>query len=124
VPPLNALPKFICGLVDCVNWESEQACFDGLARQVAALYRLDHVGVAVGTVHSTLHENTTVWVDSVRPAAGVERTKYSLAEQWTIQHLILPSMGKSYEPPKAHIANGAVVQVASTERLYKVFERC
>ena len=33
-------------------------------------------------------------------------------------------MRRSYEPPNSHASNGAVVQLASTEQLYKIFERC
>ena len=46
------------------------------------------------------------------------------SEAWTIQHVLLPAMRRSYEPPNAHASNGAVVQVACTEMLYKTFERC
>ena len=46
------------------------------------------------------------------------------SEEWTIQHVLLPAMRRSYEPPSAHASNGAVVQAACTEMLYKIFERC
>lgn len=38
--------------------------------------------------------------------------------------MLLPAMRKTYEPPNAHASNGAVVQAACTEMLYKIFERC
>ena len=46
------------------------------------------------------------------------------SEAWTIQHLLLPAIRRSYEPPSAQASNGSVVQVACTEMLYKIFERC
>ena len=45
VPPLNGLPAFVRRLVHEVDWTAEQSCFEGLARQLGALYRVDHVGV-------------------------------------------------------------------------------
>ena len=46
------------------------------------------------------------------------------SEAWTIQHLLLPAVRKGYEPPSVQASNGTVVQVACTEMLYKIFERC
>ena len=45
-------------------------------------------------------------------------------QAWTIQHLLLPAIRKGYEPPGVQASNGTVVQVACTEMLYKIFERC
>ena len=45
-------------------------------------------------------------------------------QAWTIQHLLLPAIRKGYEPPSVQASNGTVVQVACTEMLYKIFERC
>ena len=110
VPPLNGLPKFVKGLAEEVDWTTEQPCFEGCARQLARLYRIDEVGEA-----SEGEEGGAV-------AEGEEQQGCSAA--WTIQHVLLPAMRKSYEPPNAHATNGAVVQVACTEQLYKIFERC
>ena len=46
------------------------------------------------------------------------------SEAFTVQHVLLPALRKSYEPPSAQATDGTVVQVACTEMLYKIFERC
>ncbi|KAI3785374.1 hypothetical protein L1987_44492 [Smallanthus sonchifolius] len=44
--------------------------------------------------------------------------------EWSIQHVLFPSMRLFFKPPTSMAANGTFVQVASLEKLYKVFERC
>ena len=61
-----------------------------------------------------------------RMAAG-RRREAACSVEWTIQHVLLPAMRRSYELPTSHATNGAVVQVASTEQLYRSLrgaERC
>jgi DNA mismatch repair protein MLH1 len=44
--------------------------------------------------------------------------------EWTIQHVLFPSMRLFLKPPKSMATDGTFVQVASLEKLYKIFERC
>ena len=111
VPPLNGLPAFVRRLVHEVDWTAEQPCFDGLAKQLATLYRVDEVG-------DTTEPAALDVVDADGP------TEEACSAAWAIQHMLLPAMRRSYEPPTVHATNGAVVQVACTEQLYKIFERC
>lgn len=111
VPPLNGLPAFVRRLVHEVDWTAEQPCFDGLAKQLATLYRVDEVG-----------DTTAPAALEVADADGP--TEEACSAAWAIQHMLLPAMRRSYEPPTVHATNGAVVQVACTEQLYKIFERC
>ena len=111
VPPLNGLPAFVRRLVHEVDWTAEQPCFDGLAKQLATLYRVDEVG-------DTAEPAALEVVDADGP------TEEACSAAWAIQHVLLPAMRRSYEPPTVHATNGAVVQVACTEQLYKIFERC
>ena len=117
VPPLNGLPRLVVRLVDAVDWTAEQPCFEGLAKELAALYRVDHVGSSSSSSSSNDAQ------DDAEGASGLRR-EAACSEAWTIQHVLLPAMRRSYEPPTLHATNGAVVQVASTEQLYKIFERC
>ena len=49
----------------------------------------------------------------------------SESSTWAIQHALLPAIRKGgYHPPSEHLNNAAVVQVACTEMLYRIFERC
>ncbi|EOD30362.1 hypothetical protein EMIHUDRAFT_468418 [Emiliania huxleyi CCMP1516] len=54
------------------------------------------------------------------PAAG----EAARTPAWTVQHVLLPSIRRSYEPPAAQSTDHTVVQVACTEQLYRIFERC
>ena len=130
VPPLNGLPTFICRLVHDVDWTAEQPCFDGLAKQLAALYRVDHVGrasAAPGASADGGADGRDGHAEERRGDEGADpagRTEEACSAAWAIQHVLLPAMRRTYEPPTAHCSNGAVVQVACTEQLYKIFERC
>ncbi|KAJ6744762.1 DNA MISMATCH REPAIR PROTEIN MLH PMS MUTL [Salix purpurea] len=44
--------------------------------------------------------------------------------EWSIQHVLFPSMRLFLKPPTSMATNGTFVQVASLEKLYKIFERC
>ena len=44
VPPLNVLPNFVWRLATKVDWTAEQPCFDGLATELAAFYRVARAG--------------------------------------------------------------------------------
>lgn len=44
--------------------------------------------------------------------------------EWSIQHVLFPSMRLFLKPPTSMAANGTFVKVASLEKLYKIFERC
>lgn len=112
VPPLNALPLFTLRLVSHVRWDAEEPCFESLARLLASLYRVDEIGV--------LDQDES----SQAPAQDCAVNETGCSSTWTIQHLLLPSIRRAYEPPIEQASNHTVVQVASTEQLYKIFERC
>ncbi|XP_019441033.1 PREDICTED: DNA mismatch repair protein MLH1 isoform X2 [Lupinus angustifolius] len=58
--------------------------------------------------HELLSEATTEWAQ----------------REWTIQHVLFPSMRLFFKPPVSMATNGTFVKVTSLERLYKTFERC
>ena len=41
-----------------------------------------------------------------------------------MEHVIFRAMRNNFTPPSRLSNNGAVVQIACLEKLYKVFERC
>lgn len=137
VPPLNGLPAFIRRLAESVDWTSEQPCFEGIAKELARLYRLDRVGEPADecarsadpresvAAPSGGQDGAIVHVDDDSARGGSSGPlQPACAEAWTVQHVLLPAMRRSYEPPAAHAHDGAVVQIACTEMLYKIFERC
>lgn len=125
-----------------VDWTTEQPCFQGLAQQLSLLYRVQQIGEIDRSVStSSGHDSTcgsrsdaTPGFDSTgftadhEHAIGEENRRPTFedaqSESWTIQHVLLPAIRRDYEAPSAHAGNGVVVQVASTETLYKIFERC
>ena len=100
-PPLLMLPLFVLRLGTEVDWTAEQACFASIARELAFLFQV---------------QPGFFW--SAAPAAD-EPTL-----QWITQHILYPSMRLNFTVPAAHLADGALVQVACLESLYKIFERC
>jgi len=42
----------------------------------------------------------------------------------TVEHVLFPAFKERFWPPKSFGLDGTVVQLTSTEKLYKVFERC
>ena len=111
VPLLNALPLLVLRLASSVDWSAEAPCFESLARELAAFFRLVDVGEAGRHEHE----------DPLEAPDG----QGACSSAWALQHIVLPAIRRgNYEPPSEHLANATVVQVACTEMLYKVFERC
>ncbi|GAQ87495.1 DNA mismatch repair protein - MLH1 family [Klebsormidium nitens] len=46
------------------------------------------------------------------------------ARDWNVQHLMFPAMRLFLKPQKFMATDGTMVQIASLENLYKIFERC
>lgn len=96
-PFMGALPTYLIRLVTEVNWESEKECFDTFSRQTAIFYS----------------------------QPNPDKTPESLkAEEWKQEHIIFPAIRKNFLPPTSFVHNGAILQIASLNDLYKVFERC
>lgn len=104
-----------------VDWTAELPCFQGLARQLALLFRVSAMGAASQTEPG--ESAAAPATDACGDAVGREDEE-ARSEAWTIQHVLLPAIRRDYEAPAAHSSNGTVVQVACTEMLYKIFERC
>jgi DNA mismatch repair protein MLH1 len=116
---ISYLPQFIMRLAMNVEWRYEslsrarkntnkelsflwavtryeQPCFDTLAQEIARFYSLKKLEDSEGLVE----------------------------RKWTIEHVIFPAIRQRFAPPQAMAQDGTIVQVASLEKLYKVFERC
>lgn len=44
--------------------------------------------------------------------------------EWRVRHVVLPALRAFLKPPRRRATDGSVIQVASLERMYRVFERC
>jgi DNA mismatch repair protein MLH1 len=101
-PDVSYLPLFILRLATHTEWKFEQECFDCLALELARFYAL-------------------------KPCCfpeGADNTSKLEERKWMIEHAIFPSVRQRFVPPQSMAQDGTIVQVASLEKLYKVFERC
>ncbi|KAL0860969.1 hypothetical protein ABMA27_009500 [Loxostege sticticalis] len=96
-PFMGALPTYLVRLVTEVNWDSEKECFDSFSRQTAAFY------------------------SQPNPDPNLEAQK---SEYWKQEHVIFPAIRRNFLPPASFVNNGAILQIANLNDLYKVFERC
>ncbi|CAH1641501.1 unnamed protein product [Spodoptera littoralis] len=96
-PFMGALPTYLVRLVTEVNWDSEKECFESFSRQTAIFYS---------------QPNPDPNPDSLR------------SEQWRQEHVLFPAIRRNFLPPTSFVHNGAILQIASLNDLYKVFERC
>lgn len=63
-------------------------------------------------------------VDEADGPSGGRRGCELADHEWMVRHVVLPAMRGHLRPPKARAGDGSCVQVASLERLYRIFERC
>ncbi|XP_028175172.1 DNA mismatch repair protein Mlh1 [Ostrinia furnacalis] len=96
-PFMGALPTYLVRLVTEVNWESEKDCFDTFSRQTAIFY------------------------SQPNPDTNLEARN---SEFWKQEHVIFPAIRRNFLPPTSFVNNGAILQIANLNDLYKVFERC
>lgn len=148
-PDLDRLPSFVLALGNDVDWDSEKECFESLSLAFADFYALhppllerpnpDQRSTANGggeeeTIDARREqdevsgEGTQAGIsprgESAKDESGEEAERLWAQREWTIQHLLFPAL-KFFLKPPIHMANdGTIVQVASLENLYKIFERC
>ncbi|CAG9794785.1 unnamed protein product [Diatraea saccharalis] len=96
-PFMGALPTYLVRLVTEVNWESEKECFDTFSRQTAIFYSQPNPD---------------------------DTTEVQKSEFWRQEHVIFPAIRRYFLPPTSFVNNGAILQIANLNDLYKVFERC
>ncbi|XP_053619561.1 DNA mismatch repair protein Mlh1 [Plodia interpunctella] len=96
-PFMGALPTYLVRLVTEVDWESEKACFESFSRQTAIFYSQPNPD----------------------KSEHISKTEF-----WRHEHVIFPAIRRNFLPPTSFVNNGAILQIASLNDLYKVFERC
>jgi hypothetical protein len=136
-----------------VNWTHEQECFASIAHELALFYQVqpgmywdaqsqsspassgasgvmaadrvassDHVVLIdddeTAAARTSSSSSSSSSASTVAPLQRLSQTQHS------IQHTLMPHMRFSFSVPARHAADGAIVQVACLENLYKTFERC
>lgn len=95
MPDPKCLPMYVTRLATEVNWETEKECFESFARETAKFY-------------------------SNVPASNQNGKDW----KWITEHVLFPALKDYFLPPKSFVENGALLEIAKLQTLYKVFERC
>ncbi|KAJ0233220.1 DNA mismatch repair protein MLH1 [Hirschfeldia incana] len=138
-PDMDRVPEFLLCLGNDVEWEDEKACFQGVSAAIGNFYAMhppllpnpsgDGVRFYTKTSEKSSQENPALG-GNVEMESVVDQDLLSDAEtawaqrEWSIQHVLFPSMRLFLKPPASMASNGTFVKVASLEKLYKIFERC
>ncbi|RLN23432.1 DNA mismatch repair protein MLH1 [Panicum miliaceum] len=135
-PDMDRLPEFVLTMGNDVTWDDEKECFRTAAAAIGNFYAL-HPPILPNPSGSGIqlykknkdcmasgeHVDNTDEDDVDQELLAEAETAWSQRE-WTIQHVLFPSMRLFLKPPKSMATDGTFVQVASLEKLYKIFERC
>ncbi|KAK4413391.1 DNA mismatch repair protein MLH1 [Sesamum alatum] len=138
-PDMDRVPEFVLCLGNDVNWDEEKICFQTIAAAIGNFYAFhppllpNPSGDGMQFYHRvpsrTPEGNASKSADDVNKD-DVEHELLLEAEsawaqrEWSIQHVLFPSMRLFLKPPTSMATNGTFVKVASLEKLYKIFERC
>ncbi|KGN45878.2 DNA mismatch repair protein MLH1 isoform X2 [Cucumis sativus] len=139
-PDMDRVPEFMLSLANDIDWEDEKTCLQSISAAIGNFYAMnppllpnpsgdglqfykriklsgnsdgenigdDEVGMDNEIDHQLLSEAETIWAQ----------------REWSIQHVLFPSMKLFFKPPHSLGENGTFIRVASLEKLYKIFERC
>ena len=105
---------FLCRGCD---WEDEQQCFDTLLKEVAAFCAIP--------ANPLVEDSSSPMQDDDDNNNNNNNNKPDKVTEVlrNVEQIVLPAM-RNFLPPKELCNNGAVVQIACLEGLYKIFERC
>ncbi|KAG6706748.1 hypothetical protein I3843_07G229700 [Carya illinoinensis] len=141
---MDRVPEFVLCLGNDVDWEDEKNCFQSISAALGIFYAMHPPmlpnpsgdGMQFYKKRKPLRnpedeENTPENIgDDTTGENEIEQELLSEAEtvwvqrEWSIQHVLFPSMRLFFKPPSSMATNGTFVRVASLEKLYKIFERC
>ena len=138
-PNPTGLPVFLLSLVMRTNWTEELPCFRGIATELAKYYAAlpdeDDPSPALPnpTLPSTLPSNLPTTLQSTLPSTSTSTSTTTAPKRdypgplgtHSFQSLVLPALKAHLVPPRQCAEDDTtVIQLASLEQLYKVFERC
>ncbi|XP_039124068.1 DNA mismatch repair protein MLH1 isoform X1 [Dioscorea cayenensis subsp. rotundata] len=136
-PDMDRVPEFLLSLGNDVDWEDERECFQTISAAIANFYAMhppilpnpsgSGIQFYKKTKDQTSYDLTTsanIEEDIIDQDLLAEAETTWAQREWSIQHVLFPAMRLFLKPPKVMATNGTFVQVASLEKLYKIFERC
>ncbi|KAF7123256.1 hypothetical protein RHSIM_Rhsim12G0006000 [Rhododendron simsii] len=142
-PDMDRVPEFVLCLGNDVDWDEEKSCFQTIAAALGNFYamhppllpnpsgdglqfykrRKPFRSTEAEEIPSKSTEDHAMEGDIDQELISEAETAWAQRE-WSIQHVLFPSMRLFFKPPTSMATNGTFVQVASLEKLYKIFERC
>ncbi|TXG53421.1 hypothetical protein EZV62_022590 [Acer yangbiense] len=144
-PDMDRLPEFVLCLGNDVEWEDEKKCFQVIAAAIGNFYSMhppllpnpSGEGLQYYKKRKPLRNledgekssNDAVTGDDVEMEDVVERELLSEAEnawaqrEWSIQHVLFPSMRLFLKPPTLLSANGTFVQSFRKYMTFKDYNR-
>ncbi|XP_052727260.1 DNA mismatch repair protein MLH1 isoform X3 [Vigna angularis] len=141
-PDMDRVPEFALCLGNDVDWEDEKSCIQTISAALGNFYAMHPPMLPNPSgegflfykkrkmMDDCVEENTHDNIGSDVIDNKVEHELLSEAEttwaqrEWSIQHVLFPSMRLFFKPPVSMATDGTFVQVTSLEKLYKIFERC
>ncbi|XP_010912641.1 DNA mismatch repair protein MLH1 isoform X1 [Elaeis guineensis] len=141
-PDMDYVPEFLLSLGNDVDWENEKECFQTISAVLGNFYAIHppvlpnpsgsgiqfykkrREGSPTKDLGNALANPEDAGEDDVDHELLSEAETAWAQREWTIQHVLFPSMRLFLKPPKSMATNGTFVQVASLEKLYRIFERC
>ncbi|KAK9929677.1 hypothetical protein M0R45_026766 [Rubus argutus] len=142
-PDMDRVPEFVLCLGNDVDWEEEKKCFQVISAALGNFYAMHppmlpnpsgdglqfyRKGKSFRNTGESLSCNTAT--DDVMTEDEIEHELVAEAEtawaqrEWSIQHVLFPSLRLFFKLPNSMATNGTFVRVASLEKLYRIFERC
>uniref|UniRef100_A0A0D9YK94 DNA mismatch repair protein S5 domain-containing protein n=2 Tax=Oryza glumipatula TaxID=40148 RepID=A0A0D9YK94_9ORYZ len=128
-PDMDRLPEFVLALGNDVTWDDEKECFRTVAAAIGNFYALhppilpnpsgNGIQLYKKNRDSMAHEH--VENDLISDENDVDQELLAEAEaawaqrEWTIQHVLFPSMRLFLKPPKSMATDGTFVQVGPGE---------
>lgn len=115
-PSAKAIPELLLSIACDTDWTGERACFSSIASCLADCYALTPLEAAdCRNALAVLGDGHHVPSN----AAGKEDRAH-----WQLAHVVFPAIRLFLVPARSLASDGSVVQVASLEHLYRIFERC
>ncbi|KAG9440244.1 hypothetical protein H6P81_020409 [Aristolochia fimbriata] len=128
-PDMDRVPEFVLSLGNDVNWNDEKQCLQSISAALGdfyamhppllpnpsgeglKFYRRDKmVKTSMDEGNKANPENGRIPEDDIDHALLAEAETTWAQREWTIQHVLFPSMRLFLKPPKAMATNGTFVQ--------------
>lgn len=124
---MDGLPLYLLRLASEVDWFNEKECFHDFCRETARFYVLhpwkqhcsDTDDISVNNVVKLLHRRLILVFKYI-----LKDTVANKNWTWSLEHVLYPSLRKSFQPPRKLLEDGTLLQIAHLPDMYKVFERC